>query len=475
MLGTLIRKEILNAIFSFRFMMTFLLLVIIILATSVILTNDYVRQQDEFSRRQSELESYLRQYAHFNRIGGVIAPAQPPLAFYTLIRGISQEVNMDEFNNDPLPVVFPLIDMSFVVTVLLSLVALLFSYDSICGEKEEGTLKLMFSNTLSRSKLLLGKAIGGTLTLLIPFVFAMGLSLLVILLNPRISWKGSDWGALALILFSTVLYVVLFYCLGLYVSSRHKSGASSILTSLVIWVIFVLVVPSLSPYMASFLTKTPSRIQIEREVDRIGDVERDELGNKLAEEKRKQVNKKYPVLSEKMTKEEIQRRIAADPEYKKAYEELVSETSAAWDEANRIQGEKMQLLWEEMGRKEEQQTRLAVLLSMTSPLSSFTYLASDLSGTGMRSLRHFGNLREGWNAVYTEYERNKISELREKDPTKDVWNSPVDVSDMPRFRFRDEPLLDRLKGTLPFFAVLFVFNILFFAAAFFSFVRYDVR
>jgi hypothetical protein len=187
------------------------------------------------------------------------------------------------------------------------------------------------------------------------------------------------------------------------------------------------------------------------------------------------VNKKYPVLSEKMTKEEIQRRIAADPEYKKAYEELVSETSAAWDEANRIQGEKMQLLWEEMGRKEEQQTRLAVLLSMTSPLSSFTYLASDLSGTGMRSLRHFGNLREGWNAVYTEYERNKISELREKDPTKDVWNSPVDVSDMPRFRFRDEPLLDRLKGTLPFFAVLFVFNILFFAAAFFSFVRYDVR
>jgi len=82
MLKNIIQKEILNNIFSSRFLVTFLLLVIIVLATSIILTNDYVRKQDEFSRRQTEIENYLREYAHFNRIGGVIDPAQPPLAFY---------------------------------------------------------------------------------------------------------------------------------------------------------------------------------------------------------------------------------------------------------------------------------------------------------------------------------------------------------------------------------------------------------
>jgi ABC-type transport system involved in multi-copper enzyme maturation permease subunit len=475
MIGLLIRKELLNNVFSFRFVITFVLLFVIVLATSVILTNDYVRKQDEFSRRQGEVENYLREYAHFNRIGNIIAPAQPPLAFYSLIRGISPEINMGEFNNDPLPVVFPLIDLTFIVSILLSLVALLFSYDSICGEKEDGTLKLMLSNSVSRAKVLLGKTIGGTVTLLIPFVFSLGISLLVILLNPRISWKGSDWGALGLIVFSTILYVTLFYSLGIFVSSRHKSGASSIMTSLFLWVLFILVIPSLTPYMASFLSKTPSRIQIGREAGRLGEVERDKLGNKLAQERRQQVIRKYPVLQEELTQEERQRRVAADPDYRIAYEELVNEKSAAWNEANRIQGDKMRLLWDELDRKEEWQTNLSIYLSMASPLSSFTYLTTDLSGTGMRSLQHFENLRKGWSAVNAEYQRNKQSELREQDPTMDVSNTAVDVSDMPRFQFRDEPLLDRIKGALPFFAALFIFNILFFTAAFVSFVRYDVR
>ena len=475
MIGLLIRKELLNNVFSFRFVITFVLLFVIVLATSVILTNDYVRKQDEFSRRQGEVENYLREYAHFNRIGNIIAPAQPPLAFYSLIRGISPEINMGKFNNDPLPVVFPLIDLTFIVSILLSLVALLFSYDSICGEKEDGTLKLMLSNSVSRAKVLLGKTIGGTVTLLIPFVFSLGISLLVILLNPRISWKGSDWGALGLIVFSTILYVTLFYSLGIFVSSRHKSGASSIMTSLFLWVLFILVIPSLTPYMASFLSKTPSRIQIGREAGRLGDVERDELGNKLAQERRQQVIRKFPVLQEELTQEERQRRVAADPDYRIAYEELANETSAAWNEANRIQGDKMRLLWEELERKEEWQTNLSIYLSMASPLSSFTYLTTDLSGTGMRSLQHFENLRRGWSAVNAEYQRNKQSELREQDPTMDVSNTAVDVSDMPRFQFRDESLLDRIKGALPFFAALFIFNILFFTAAFVSFVRYDVR
>jgi len=475
MIGLLIRKELLNNVFSFRFVITFVLLLVIVLATSVILTNDYVRKQDEFSLRQSEIENYLREYAHFNRIGNIVAPAQPPLSFYSLIRGISPEVNMGEFNNDPLPVMFPLIDLTFIVSVLLSLVALLFSYDAVCGEREEGTLKLMLSNRISRAGVLIGKAVGGTLTLLIPFVFSMGVSLLIILLNPRISWKGSDWGALVLILFAAVLYVFLFFCLGLFISTRHKSGASSIMTSLFIWVLFILVIPSLMPYAASFLAKTPSRIQVERQVDRITDVERDELGRKLAKERRDAVIKKYPFLAEQVSREERQRRVEADPVYREAYEEYVNENNAAWNEANRIQGEKADQIRGEQERKEVRQMKLSVYLTMASPLSSFTYLATDLSATGMRRLDYFDGLAERWWSLFGEYQRKKTAAMREADPTVDTSNSPVDMSDMPRFQYVDESLRERVLDILPFFAALFIFNILFFTAAFVSFVRYDVR
>jgi ABC-type transport system involved in multi-copper enzyme maturation permease subunit len=470
MLGNILRKEILNNI-----LVSFLLLVVIILATPIILTNDYVRKQDEFSLRQNELENYLREYAHFNRIGGVIQPAQPPLVLYSLIRGISTEVNMDEFNNDPLPVMFPLIDLTFIVTMLLSLVALLFSYDAVCGEREEGTLKLMLSNSISRANILLGKTIGGTVTLFIPLLFSLGLSLLVILLNPRIAWKGSDWGALGLIVFSAIVYVTVFYCLGVFISSRHRSGASSIMTSLFLWVLLVLVLPSLTPYGASFISKTPSRIQIDRQIDRITDVERDELGRKLSQERRDRVIAKFPFLAEELTKEERQRKIEADPNYRSAYEELVRENSAGWNEANRIQGEKARRIREDLGRKEESQMRLSLYLSMISPLSSFTYLATDLSATGMRSLSYFSRQVDGWDSIFGEYQRRRMAELREKDPAMDVWNTPVDVSDMPRFQYVDELLLERTKAILPFLAILIFFNIAFFMAAFLSFLRYDIR
>lgn len=475
MLKNIIQKEILNNIFSSRFLVTFLLLVIIVLATSVILTNDYVRKQDEFSMRQTERENYLRDYAHFNRIQNIINPAQPPLPFYSLIRGISLEVNIEEFDNDPLPVMFPLIDLTFIVTILLSLIALLFSYDAICGEKEEGTLKLMLSNRVSRAEVLLGKAIGGTLTLLIPFTFSLGLSLTVILLNPRISWKGSDWGALGLIFLAAAFYVTLFYCLGILISSRHKTGSSSIMTSLFVWVLFILVIPSLTPYVASFFAKTPSKIKIEREISRLTDVERDALGNKLMKERQQEVLKKYPNYESMLSREERQRMIANDPEFKKADEEMTKAENEAWNEANRIQNAKAKVIRDDQDRKVERQMKLSIYLSMMSPLSSFTYLATDLSATGMRNLEHFKRLDDRYMEIFGDYAKKKMAGLHELDPTINVINSPVDVSDMPRFQYSDERLLDRFNGVLPFFTALIIFNILFFSAAYFSFIRYDVR
>lgn len=475
MLSAIIKKELLNNILSFRFMVTFVLLLVVVTITVFILTDDYVRQMDEYFRRQNEVEDYMKNYAHFNRVSNVLAPPQIPIPFYSLIRGLSTDVNIDEFDNDPLPVMFPLLDLTFVVTILLSLIALVFSYDSISGEKEDGTLKLMLSNWISRSKVVFGKMIGGTLTLFIPFLFSLTIGLLVILINPRISWKGEDWGALGLIVLGSILYIILFYCLGIFISSRHQSSSASVMTSLFIWVLLILVIPNLSPYVASFFKKTPSRIKLEREVSRISDIERDELGRKLSEERRLEMIKKYPILVERLSMEERQRRIAQDPNYKKAYQELREETQRAWDEANRIQSEKVTILRRDFNRKEEVQQKLATWISMISPLSNFTYLSTDLSSTGIRNLRHFGQTAENWGSAFWIYARKKMALLKEESPTMDVWNTPVDMSDRPRFQYHQESLIDRFTGTIRFFVVLFICSLILFCAAYVSFIKYDVR
>lgn len=477
MFRAVLTKEIRNHLLSFRFLAVFALMMVIVPVTVMILSTDAVRKQDDYSRRQSEIQTYLRSYAHFNRLYAVIAPSQPPIAMLAMVRGLTADVDLDVFDNDPLPVMFPLIDLTFIIAILLSLAALVFSYDAVSGDKEDGTLKLTLANAVPRSTVLAGKVLGGAATLFVPFLLSVAAGLIVILLNPRIGWSAADWGALGLLLAGAAVYLLVFYGLGLFVSSRHASSASSIMTSLVVWVLLVLVVPNLSPYLAELIIPAPSRIRIGREVDRLTDVERDNLGRQLSSEKRAAVIKANPVLSgvERMSEAEIKAAIARDPAFALAYETFRKESEAAWREANVIQGQKAEVLRSELRLKEAAQTRLALDLSLVSPLAGFTYLATDLSGTGMLNRAHFAGLVGAWGRSYGEYMRARMAEMRQADPTVDLWNTAVDVSDMPRFVYKEGPLADRLKGVMKPFIVLFGVGLAAFAAAYVSFIRYDVR
>ena len=475
MMTTLVKKEILAHILSFRFVVSTFLLLIVIPATTFILTNDYLRRVDDASLRRAEIETYMRNYAHFNRIGGILQPEEAPIPFHALIRGLSADANLGEFDNDPLPVMFPLIDLVFIVTIVMSLTALIFAYDAVSGEKEDGTLKLMLANALARPGIILAKIAGGGLTLLIPFFLSLIVSLLVILARPGIAWKGQDWGALAMVTLGAVFYVMLFYSLGVFISARHQSSSSSIMTSLLVWVLLVLVIPNLSPYAASFLAPTPSRIQVEREAARLGDTDRDELGRKLQAERLSELVARYPILAERLSENEKKRLMDQDPAAREAFAAATKAGQEAWDEANRIQSEKMAAVRREADLKEEGQTRLARTISMASPLAVFTYTASDLTSTGLQNQAHFSRLSRLWWEDFGRYTRKRIAELQAKDPTADWWNTAVDMSDRPRFEYREEALGGRVSAALPGLGLLFGYGLIFFALAYVSFLRYDPR
>jgi len=475
MLSALIKKEIRANVFSFRFAAVAALVLIVVPVAVLVLANDAVRKVDEFSMRRSEIENYLKSYAHFNRLRNVVQPAQPPLPSYALVRGISSDVNIEEFDDDPLPVMFPLIDLTFIVAILLSLAALVFSYDAVCGEKEDGTLKLMLSNGLPRAKILFGKVVGGTLTLLAPFLVALILGQIIILLTPRLAWSGADWAALGLLFVGAALYVSFFFVLGLFISALHHSSSASIMTSLCAWVVFVLVLPNLSPYLASLVSPAPSRIKVGRETARLTDVDRDELGQKLVKERLREFYKKYPALTKNSFGAEAKARAEKDPAFKEALEARTKEVQAAWDEANRVQSAKANVLRDDLARKEEAQSKLAKTFSMASPAADFSYLAADLTSTGLRNRKHFAELARLWDRAYWDYVRAKTAALVKKDPLTDWWNSPVDVGDMPRFEYKEESAGARIAGSLPGLGLLAGFGLLAFAAAFAAFVKYDVR
>ena len=73
---------------------------------------------------------------------------------------------------------YSLPDFLFFTKVVLSLLVILFAYDTIAGERERGTLQLILSNSVSRGQTLLGKFLGGYLSIALPFLAAAVIALL---------------------------------------------------------------------------------------------------------------------------------------------------------------------------------------------------------------------------------------------------------------------------------------------------------
>ena len=63
------------------------------------------------------------------------------------------------------------IDWAFVIGYVLSLIALLFTFDSVAGEREHGTLRLMLANPIPRHTVLIGKFLGAFISVNIPFCY----------------------------------------------------------------------------------------------------------------------------------------------------------------------------------------------------------------------------------------------------------------------------------------------------------------
>jgi ABC-type transport system involved in multi-copper enzyme maturation permease subunit len=490
MLSAIISREFFSNVLNLRFIVGLILCVIITIACVMVLTHDYQQEMADYNLRINLQDEFLSKYAHANRMGGMITPQKPPEQFRPLIIGIPREANLGSFDDNPLPVLFPPLDFLFIVTIVMSLLAMLFSYDAITRERQRGTLRLIISNSIPRAKILLGKFIGGTASLLIPFILSLLAGALYISINPAIQWDGSTWAVFSLLIAASVTFISLFYLLGLMVSTFSRYSSTSILTCLFLWVLLILVIPNMCPFISAQLYRIPSVNKIERQAYYLTQVERDEFGRKFSREVIEQFRGQYVLLFSEFeslefgglwgrcspaNREAVQERAAADPEFKAMINAFRDQIEQAWAEANRIQGEKAAELRKDLNIKAAAQSKFAKNIACLSPYANFVYLATDLTGTGLRSLDYFKQIASEYYYMFNSYLEKKGQQAVEKDPTFDRWESFLDISDRPRFVFKEEPLRDKLDAVLPYWGILVLFNVVFFAAAFAGFMRYDVR
>ena len=176
------------------------------------------------------------------------------------------------------------VDWAFIIAYVLSLVAILFTFDSISGERERGTLRLMLSNSIPRHTVLIGKFLGAFISISIPFTLAALVNLLVISTSVDIYLSTESWGRLAIMFCIALLYTCLFLALGLLVSARSQRSTVSLVILLLTWVTFVVFIPSTSAAIASRFSKPMSSDQFWEQGSQLHDNLSDEYSSRIWED-----------------------------------------------------------------------------------------------------------------------------------------------------------------------------------------------
>jgi len=339
--------------------------------------------------------------------------------------------------------------------------------------------------------------VGGAASLLIPFILSLLVGALYINLNPNIQWDSSAWAEFGLLTAASVTFITLFYLLGLMISTFSRYPATSILNCLFLWVLLILVIPNLCPHISAQLCRIPSIKEIERRTSEIA-ARASKTAREYLRESVKRFRSKYGELFSEFEsmkfggigyfyffgrdieavdpgihQEAAQQRAAADPEFKAMMDAFREEVAKATEERERIKMESKKL-WKDLETKAALQTKLAKNLACISPFANFVYVARDLTGTGLRSLDYFEQVKGEYVDQFGLYAAKKAQDAQKNDP-KFTRTSFFDLGDYPRFDFKEEALKDKLVEVLPYWGILVLFNVVFFVAAFAGFMRYDVR
>ena len=380
------------------------------------------------------------------------------------------------YSDDPLLASFRILDFSFIVQIVLSLLAIMFTYNAINGEREAGTLKLIFANPVPRTRFLMAKFAGSWLGLTIPLTVPL-LIVCLMLFTYNVPLTTGHWIRIILLFGLSVLYYTFFIISGIAVSALAKNSPVSLLVLLVIWVVLVLIIPRAGVLTAANFVPVPGAAEVEAQIE----------GFSAGQWK----------LHEKAMSEAWERRNAEmaglSKEQRRAYEDAHMWSWMEEDEACRkaLQArvsEYARRLQEEIRNRRHRQQILAFGFARVSPAAAFNLAAMSLSSTGIEMKDRYETAIGDYKDRLAAFTEAKADEGGEPGGIQIMFDSEngfsirtadmkktLDISDMPHF---DQPKVS-LAGILPgvlfdLFAIV-LGSMLVFALAWLAFLKYDLR
>ena len=383
MLTTLIQKEIMHHILSVRFVALLLMCALLIPLTLSINYRRYSQNvtdyQESVKRTRAEAKENPPNASDPNVEVSKFFLKPTPLSVFangieealpTYLGMTRNGVRQGSTGLSQASVAYALgnLDFLFIVGTVFSLLALLFTFDAVAGEKEAGTLRVNLSNPLPRDVFLWSKLIGGYIVFVVPFLVSFLLGLLLIV------WQGFPLGELNVALpvlgltLAALLYIAVFFAIGVVISTYLDNSKTALIVAFTFWVFAVLIAPRGAFVVAKLVapTRTEQAVYMEKTV----------LRNNLAKDKDEKIFKKMTLAFESGGSSNVN---LADPETQKRLDKLREPIEERFRLEFQNQSDKIDRNYQ---REKERQEQVGETLSRIAPTSSLTYFAMNLTQTG---------------------------------------------------------------------------------------------
>ena len=353
------------------------------------------------------------------------------------------------------------LDFLFIVGTVFSLLALLFTFDAVAGEREAGTLRINLSNSLPRDVFLWSKLIGGYTVFVIPFLvsFLLGLLLLV--------WQGFPLGefniampVLGLTVIS-LLYIAVFFAIGVVISTYLDSSKTALIIAFTFWVFAVLIAPRGAFVVAKLVapTRTQQAVYMEKSAVR----------NNLTKDKEEKIWKKMgEAVGTSLT--------LNDPETQRKIDELRKPIEEQFRQEFQNQADKID---KEYQREKERQEQVGETLSRIAPTSSLIYSAMNLTQTGKLKRDLYFQTGERYYSQLDDVYFSGISDdvmaqiLQAMSRVNDSSESETDKIPPPP-NLTESSLSETLRRSATDVFLLCLFALAFTTVAFLKFFRTDI-
>ena len=261
MLTTLIRRELLDNLMTFRFAAAVFITLLLVVANTVVLIKDHEQRLASHSAAVKNHQRQLQEKKTYSAGTEKLFADRPPnpLSIFNVgfDKQLGNEVRISHTHvpslwdarmhgsDNPFMDMFASMDIVFIFQVILSLLALIFAYDTLAGEHERGTLRLVLTSHVRRGHILLAKYISAMLCLLVPLLMSLLLAILLLTTTASISLSTDDFLRIGGIILTTVVYLSVFYLIGMLISATTRRTRTALMLSMFVWGFFVLVYPNM--------------------------------------------------------------------------------------------------------------------------------------------------------------------------------------------------------------------------------------